>query len=843
MTINQQAKDLPAYAIAEQLNTALLDNAVVVVTAAPGAGKSTLLPLTILGAQGQGEEGGETIDEREGTRGERRETRRKIVMLEPRRLAARQVAERLADNISEKVGCSVGYTVRFESKVSKDTRIEVVTEGVMMRKLLADPTLDDVDVVIFDEFHERSLTSDVTLALVREIQLLLRPELKIVIMSATIDATTICTQLDAPLIECEGRMYDVDTILVPRERDTTDTESIARDVCSVIHRAYQEHQGDILVFLPGQAEISRCVDLLGDWSPNTMICPLYGMLSFEQQRQAIASSPEGKRKIVLATSIAETSLTIEGIRIVIDSGFCRRMMTDQRTGLSHLETVRISNDMAIQRRGRAGRVAEGICYQLWNSAIALNLKPNRMPEIMDADLSSVVLSIISWGENNIEQLPWLTPPPHANVIKAQQLLLSLGALTALGTKTPLGTLTPLGTKMSVLPCHPRISKMLVMANDNYQKALAADIAALLEERNPLLQNDADINTRIAILRQQRQRQSLGRWGRIAKVADQYRYIIKVREDNTMPDRNDTGQLLAMAYPERIGHLQHNGHYRLSGGDNAQVDNTDQLSAHDWIVVASMNAQSGNVFLASPVDADRLPTEQYDNVSWNSKEGCVVAQREQRIGRLVVSCKPLHDVSRDDINELLAQTALKEGLSMFNFDDKVKMLQRRITSVSEWHPELSIPDISTEAVLSCAKEWLPMYAGKATSSVDLKKIDLTEVIWSLIDYPLQQTIERLAPSHIQMPNGHKVRLDYRHGAEAPVLSVRLQECFGMTDTPCVDDNRCPVLMELLSPGFKPVQLTKDLRSFWATTYFDVRKELRRRYPKHAWPETPKALPKG
>lgn len=809
--IEFKSLNLPAYAIADALNHKLRDNNAVVVTAAPGAGKSTLLPLTML--EGMNADG-------------------KILMLEPRRIAARQVAERMAQIMEEPVGKTVGYSVRFESKVSAETRIEVVTEGLLTGRLISDPMLEGVSIVVFDEFHERSLNSDVALALVREAQQLIRPDLRIVIMSATIDAESICEKLAAPLIECEGKMFDVQTFKVSRESDTTDTESIARDTCKVILEAHRKHDGDILVFLPGQGEIRRSAELLSVSLGNTHICPLYGMLSQTEQRMAISPSREGERKVVLATSIAETSITIEGVRIVIDSGFCRRLIHDHRTGMSHLETVRISKDMAAQRRGRAGRVAEGICYQLWNKAVEHQMQDNRTPEITDSDLTSSILDIMSWGTDDVESLSWLTPPPHANVVKAIQLLQLLGALSRDGK------LTNKGKKMAYLPCHPRIAKMLIEAETNAQKALACDIAAILEERDILsAENNADINIRIIMLRDSRRKKKTGRWSRVAMIAEQYRRIVRVAEDNEMPDPYETGMLIANAYPEKIGMATGNGHYRLSGGNNAVIDITDDLSAYDWIAVASMNATNGKVFLASAVKTEMLETEAYDNITWNSKQGCLVAQHEQRLGRLVVECKPIHNIPREKTAEVIAEAAKKDGRSMFAFDDDVQRLQRRIEAVRQWHPEMLIPDLSTDAFLEKANEWLPLYIGKATNVAELKKLDVREIIWAQLTYEQQIEIDRLAPSNIQMPNGHRIKLDYRQGAEAPVLSVRLQECFGMMDTPRVDDGRQCVLMELLSPGFKPVQLTQDLKSFWQTTYFDVRKELRRRYPKHAWPENP------
>lgn len=812
----QKVEHLPAFAIADEVNRQLQTHNKLIVTAAPGAGKSTLLPLTLL--KGLGNEG-------------------KILMLEPRRLAAKQIAERMAELLHEPVGKTVGYRVRFEKKVSAETRIEVLTEGILTRMLVNDPMLEGVSIVVFDEFHERSLASDVALALTREAQEVINPDLRIVIMSATIDTTTLSTALGAPVVESEGRMFSVD--IQQATEDATAT-NVVEQVALTIKKAHREHDGDILAFLPGQAEITRCQGLLGDSLGTTDIYPLYGLLSPQEQRQAIQPSPTGQRKVVLATSIAETSLTIEGVRIVVDSGLCRTMVFDQRNGLSHLATVRISNDMATQRAGRAGRVAPGVCYRLWTLATAHRMEECRQPEIATADLAPMVLDTAAWGESNVLRLPWLTPPPVGNVAQANRLLQLLGATSAEGK------ITPLGKAMADLPCHPRIARMLVMEQDEKTKALAADIAALIEEKDPLsdVENDADINTRIALLRQARSRKNEGKWNRIVRIAKEYRHLARVEEDNTAPDSEEVGTLLATAYPERIAIATDGcGRFRLASGDMATVTKDDALAASEWIAIASINAASGRVFLASAVQPKLLAhlTSERENITWDAKHGCLVAQQEKRIGGLVVSARPLQNLDRELAISTICNAAPKEGLSMFDFSEDVQRLQQRVAAVANWHPELELPDLSNEQVLSRATEWLPFFLEHngqlMTTAADMKKIDLKSALWTLLTYEQQLEVDRLAPTHISVPTGSRIRVDYRAGAEAPVLSVRLQECFGLTDTPCVNDGHIPVLMELLSPGFKPVQLTSDLRSFWNGTYFEVRKELRRRYPKHYWPENP------
>ena len=883
--ITRQWASLPASQIAVGVNEALHTNSSLVVTAPPGAGKSTLLPLTILSSLGEGE---------------------KILMLEPRRLAARQIAERMAQMLGEQVGETVGYRVRFESRVSKRTRIEVLTEGILTRMIVDDATLDGVSVVIFDEFHERSINSDLALALTRQAQQIIRPDLKVVIMSATIDTSNICAALQAPLIESEGRMFPVELHYADKD---TDPRDIAAAAASTTIEAYKKYEGDILVFLPGQAEIERCYELLSKSQhftaspsqpintsthqhfttstsqPTTTtphhltIHPLYGNLSPEDQRRAIAPSAPGERKIVIATPIAETSITIEGVRVVIDAGLCRQVVFDARTGLSHLETVRISMDMATQRMGRAGRVAEGVCYRLWTKASEHLMAEQRKPEIEEADLAPMLLDTAAFGESDAEALPWLTMPPRAGVFKAKELLTALGAIDENGN------ITSIGKRMATLPCHPRIARMILATTNlttstpqgvhlsplgfcrlpeqevhqqhlttstshHNNTSLACDIAALLEEKDPLSETGGtDLTLRLSALRTARRKKQLGRWQRIAKIAAEYRRMAHTDEDNRDPAPTEVGLLVAYAYPERIAHSTNSiGGYRLASGANVQLDAADQQSAHSWLAIASLYSApgtTGRVFLAAPIAPDDLEKEfvkEVDNIAWDTKQGCVVMQREQRIGKLILSQKPIHYADKERLKGIVCEAMKKDGLTMMAWSEKaVEQVQRRVAQVAAWHPEMALPDVSTEHLLSTAADWLPFYleeGGRVKTSVqELRKLNLAEIIWNILPYEAQLEVDRLAPTHIEVPTGSHIRIDYRSGAEAPVLSVRLQECFGMERTPCVDDGRQPLLMELLSPGFKPVQLTQDLASFWQGTYFEVRKELRRRYPKHYWPENP------
>lgn len=804
-TIDKYIHELPVGEVAAEVNAALRHKPRVVVTAPPGAGKSTLLPLTIL------------TDTPEG----------RILMLEPRRLAARQVAQRMADMLGERVGQTVGYTIRFESRVSPRTRIEVVTEGILQRMLVDDPTLDGISVVIFDEFHERSLYSDIAYALTLEAQRLIRQDLKIVIMSATIDTDYICRRFDAPLIESKGRTYDVEIIRAAE----SDVNTCVADTAAAIRRALREQSGNILAFLPGQGEIMKCRDLLANLPSDIHIRTLYGMLPFEEQQRTLAPSPAGTRKIVLSTPIAETSLTIEGIRTVIDSGFYKGMVFDARSGLSHLETMRISLDMARQRSGRAGRLSEGVCYRLWSNPVELRMKESRVPEIEEADLSSMVLDIAAWGENDVFALPWLTPPPRDKVFKARQLLCSLGAVN------DKGEITPHGRKLARIPCHPRIAQMLTVADDNATKALGADIAAILDEKDPINdENDCDITTRIILLREARRRGNGGRFGRIIKIAEQYRRLVNAKEDNAIPDSEAIGALVALAYPERTALMVADCRYRLANGDEVRINAEDVLSSKKFLAIALLGKR---IFLAAPVD-ERVLRDMgtwNEKLHWDNKQGRVVARRELRLGALLLDTAVSDSIDRAQITEAICAAAVKDGRSMFDFTDDVTRLIQRIETVAAWHPELELPDISVDRLLETSREWLPLYIGDAVTARELKRIDICQVIWGLLTYDRQQSVDAIAPSHYRLPNGRNVRLDYRVGADSPVLSARLEDCFGIRETPRVDNGTRPMLMELLSPGYKPVQLTKDIASFWSTTYHEVRKELRRRYPKHPWPENP------
>lgn len=804
MTIKERFIEYPVSQVADEVCASLAEHSRLILTAPPGAGKSTLLPLVLL----------EKIPEG------------RILMLEPRRLAARQVAMRMAAMLGEEVGQRVGYRVRFDSRVSDATRLEVITEGVMERMLIDDPTLEGTAMVIFDEYHERSLSSDLSLALVREIQGVLRPDLQILVMSATIDGGALSKALDAPYIHSSGRCHNVEII----NGDDYEFAECAQAVARQVAKAFRTHDGNILAFLPGQAEILRCQEMLEGKLENAEILTLYGNMPMELQHRVMRPAEKGKRRVVLASPIAETSLTIEGITVVVDSGLYRTPVYEPSKGLSRLVTARISHDMATQRAGRAGRLMPGTCYRLWSKGTEARMKDCREAEIVSADLSPMMLTLGAWGERNPERLPWVTPPPVGHVAEARTLLRLLGAIDETGK------LTAKGRDISRLPCHPRIATMLAEAGG--LKGTACDVAALLEEKDPINdETDADLSTRIEILRQQRRGKMSGNWRRIDAIASQYRRLMKAQPSTEATAPEDIGLLLAKAYPERIAMRDGNDRYRLaSGGPAIALHPMDDLARHEFLAVASMGPR---IFLAAPVARETIEeqAEWKECAAWDSREGRAVVGEELRLGQLTLATRQPKGDAREMVCSAIAAAAPKEGLTMFDFNDDVKETQLRISVASEWHPELGLPDVSTERLLSTAGEWLPLYIGRASSAQELKKIDMRSVVMGMLSYEQQQALDRIAPTHLKLPAGRTARIRYRRGAEAPVVSARLQDCFGLMQTPRVDEGRRPVLMELLSPGFKPVQLTQDMEGFWKGTYFDVRKELRRRYPKHKWPEDP------
>jgi ATP-dependent helicase HrpB len=819
MPFNPLHINLPVTEIIPEVRNTLKSNTTLVIGAPPGAGKSTLLPLALF--------------EEDWLQG------KKIIMLEPRRLAARSIAARMADLLEEETGKTVGYRIRFESCVSAQTKIEVVTEGILTRMLQSDNALEQVGLVIFDEFHERNLQADLALALCREAQQILRPDLRIMIMSATLNIPQLQTLLKAPVIESKGRQYPVEVIY----SGDADEYLLPELMAQTIARAMKEQEGDVLAFLPGEGEIRKCEEILKTQLSEVSIHPLYGMLPQKEQYAAIMPNRSGRRKIVLATSIAETSLTIEGIRIVVDSGFGRSSRFDPASGLSRLETLRISKDAADQRAGRAGRLSSGTCYRMWTKATQERLADHRVPEIMEADLCSLVLELTKWGTDDITKLCWLTLPPTNALQQAYDTLQQLGALEN-------GKITEHGKQVHQLACHPRIAHMLILAETVTMKQLACDIAAVLEERDPLPKDSGiDLNLRIEALRRARNTNSLNnKFKRIEKNAASYRKLLKLEADNGPVDVYETGLLLAYAYPERIASAKpgNNAQFQLANGKIAAAGHKDDLAHEAWLAVANMDLRDGlgKIFLAAPLNPTDLIhlVKEKQNISWDTRKGGLICLLELKIGSIVLKSTPLSRPDESLVQQAICQAIKLEGESLLDLSDQFQHLQNRIGSLRAWNPDEHWPEVNTAHLLNTAKDWLGPYLNGVKKPEDLKKLDLAECLVNFLSWEQQQALDQLAPAKLEVPTGSKLRIEYFPNGATPVLSVRLQEVFGMSDTPAVNRGKNSMVMHLLSPGYKPVQVTSDLRSFWNNTYFEVKKELQRRYPKHAWPDDPwKATP--
>ena len=814
MAFDYRTIDLPVKDVIPEVLAKLSTDQTLIVQAPPGAGKSTLLPLALLDQdwlQGQ-----------------------KILMLEPRRLAAKSIATRMAQLLGEEVGKTIGYRVRFENRTSAETRIEVLTEGILTRMIHADNSLEGIGVVIFDEFHERSIHADVAMALCRETQQVLRNDLKILVMSATLDMPQLSAMLNSDVVLSEGRQYPVDVFYA----GDTDEFMIPEQAARTIVNAVKNHEGDVLAFFPGQGEIKKCEEILRYQLKDFRIHPLYGQLPYAKQQQAILPDRDGKRKIVLATSIAETSLTIEGVRIVVDTGFGRSQKFDPNSGLSRLVTGQISKDSADQRAGRAGRLSPGVCYRMWSSITHKRLDEHRIPEIEEADLASLCLDMAQWGIIDANQLSWLSPPPKGTLAQASDILHDLDILQN-------GKITAHGKQVHRLPCHPRIGHMLIVAQEDDLLPLATDIASLMEERDPLPNGSGiDINLRIEALRNFRNGQNGGhRFSRIEKIANSYRKLFDIKADNSPVDDYETGVLLAQAYPERIACARpgNNAQFQLSNGKLAQASHKDELAHEPWLAVAHLNAKDGmgKIFLASALNPKDLKSlvKQKEIITWDTRMGGLIATLDLRIGNIVLQSKPLPNPDDSHLVKAICAALKKEGERLLDFNEHVVLWQNRVGSLKKWNPDQQWPDVSTEALLLSCEEWLAPYLSDIKTPEQLKKLKLVDILQHSLDYEKQQLLEELAPLKIKVPSGSLIPIAYQANGAQAVLAVRLQEVFGLEDTPTVNGGKNSLLMHLLSPGYKPVQVTSDLRSFWSATYFEVKKELKRRYPKHAWPEDP------
>ncbi|WP_263144135.1 ATP-dependent helicase HrpB [Pseudomonas sp. RIT-PI-AD] len=830
-------KQLPIDAILPDLRAALAARDEAVLEAPPGAGKTTRVPLALLGEP--------------WLAGQR------ILMLEPRRLAARAAAERLASESGDALGETVGYRIRLESKVGPRTRIEVVTEGILVRRLQDDPALEGVGLVIFDEFHERSLDADLALALTLAGRALLRdePSLKVLLMSATLEGERLSSLLeDAPVVRSEGRMYPVDIrwgrslqAAGPYER-----EGLEPRMAQTLLQALADEPGSLLAFLPGQAEIRRVAALLDDAlaaRPDVRVCPLHGELDLAAQRAAIEPAPAGMRKVVLATNIAETSLTIDGVRVVVDAGLERVPRFDPASGMTRLDTQRIARASATQRAGRAGRLEPGVCYRLWSQAQHEHLPAHGAAEILQADLAGLALQLARWGVA-ADELRWLDPPPPAALAQARDLLARLGALN------DKGGLSPHGHAMARLPTHPRIAHLLLRGQALGLGGLACDLAALLGERDILRgAGDADLHNRLLLLEgANAARGARGGVQRAWQLSRQFRSYLRGPVERAVADPEHPrwlGCLLAFAYPDRVARQRREAGagYRLANGRAAVFGEPDALMKAPWLVIADLGSRQGQreerIYLAAELDpalfegplAEQVAVQ--DVLDWDEREGVLRAERQRRVGELVLAREPLAALDEASRSRALVALVRRKGLELLPWTAELRQWQARVALLrrldlerqggSEW------PDVSDAALLADLESWLAPYLGKVARLSHFAQLDLSAILQGVLPWPLPQRLDELAPKTLEVPSGSRIRLDYQD--DPPVLAVRLQELFGLADTPRIGGGRLGVKLHLLSPARRPVQVTQDLASFWRTTYAEVKKDLKGRYPKHYWPEDP------
>ena len=797
----------------------------VLLTAQPGAGKTTRVPLALLDAPwlaGQ-----------------------KLIMLEPRRLAARAAATYMAASLGEPLGRTVGYRIRHDSKVSASTRIEVVTEGILTRLLQHDPSLAGYGLVIFDEFHERSLQADLGLALARESQRLFREDLRLLVMSATLDCAAVTGLLsDATTISCEGRLFPVTTHYLDRPIEGHLEPAVVRS----IRLALTNESGSLLVFLPGMGEIRRVERQLRETrlGPDVIIAPLHGELPQEEQEQAIRPAPPGHRKIVLATSIAETSLTIEGVRCVIDAGLMRVPRFDPRSGLTRLDTIRVTHDAADQRRGRAGRLEPGTCYRLWTNAEHHALLPRRPPEMLEADLAPLALDLAEWGVLDATELSWLDPPPAGALAQARDLLRQLGALDAQGA------LTAHGRRLAHVTVHPRLAHMMVAAMPLGLGSRACDLAALLSERD-ILQGgpgwrNADLRLRMEALDGNKEHlagATINRAAceRVRRASEQWRRQLQL-SGSTGDGLDHIGILLAFAYPDRVAQrlAGSEGRYRLANGRGASFQGQQSLSQEHYLAVAQLDGTGdwARILAAAPVrlqDLERYCAGQIsavDLLEWDDRSEALRARRQRRLGQLILEDRATHEPDQAQVTAALLFGLRRAGLAALPWTKEQHQWRARIALL--YRVDSTWPDLSDEALTRNLEQWLGPFLSGLMSLAQLRRLDLQAPLDSLLTWQQRQELPRLAPTHMTVPSGSQVRLDYEQG-ESPVLAVRLQEMFGCQDTPRIADGKVPVMVHLLSPAGRPVQVTKDLASFWRSAYQEVKKELRGRYPRHHWPDDP------
>lgn len=827
---------LPIETILTELRETLASRNQVILTAPPSAGKTTRVPLAL--------------------RDESWLAGRKIIMLEPRRIAARSAARYMARQLGEVVGQRVGYRVRMDTKVSAATRIEVVTEGILVRMLQHDPEMAETGIIIFDEFHERNLDSDLALALCLDLQGALNPELRLLVMSATLPTEQLTAVLaESTSLACGGRQFPVE---IRYRGEHTPARNIDQLVRETLQAATQE-EGSILVFVPGAGEIRQLCQRLAEQQPTVLgeewqITPLFGALTAREQDLAIAPTPPGKRKIVVATDIAETSLTIEGIRIVIDTGLQRRPYFDPATGLTKLQTMPISQASATQRSGRAGRMEPGICIRLWGEHVTSGLIMSHRPEILGCDLTGLVLELAVWGVSDPAELQWLDPPPEERFAAAQLLLQQLGAL-----EDKL-RVTDHGKQLADLPLQPRLAHMVVRGAGDGTGFNACLLAALVSEKDPLRFNrdhyQADLQLRIDVIESLLKNGSVGTLPhvyngridtglarRIATTACDLARRLKTPEK--LRDC-DYGKLLAWGYPERIGcrRTQSEGNYLLAGGQGAYLDPGDSLSRHEWLAVFSLDGNRNNARIYLALDYDRATLlnqfddqlQEQEHLAWDGDRGLVVAETQTHYQNLLLASKPLTEPNPEAIQKILLEQIRKSEQSLLPWNRTLRNWQQRVCFAGKFLAgDDNFPDMSDAQLLEELEEWLAPFLDNVKSAKELAAIDLNGALKARIPYPLQHQIDKLAPTHYIVPSGSKIPIDY--SGDIPVLAVRLQEMFGLDQTPTVANGRQPLLLHLLSPASRPIQITSDLPGFWRSSYDAVKKDLKGRYPKHYWPDDP------
>lgn len=796
---------LPIDAVLDDLRAALESHDNALLIAQPGAGKTTRVPLALL--------------EEAWLAGQ------KILMLEPRRVAARNAATFMARQLNEPVGETVGYRMRLENRVSAQTRIEVVTEGILNRMLLDDPELGGVGLIIFDEFHERNLASDQGLALCLQAQQVFNPELKLLVMSATLDAPELSGLLDAPVIESEGRTFPVENHYRP-PRDAN--ERLVPHVCRVIGEALRDTEGDILVFLPGAGEISRVQESLAGTIDNILITPLHGQLSDKDQKVALTPDSEGRRKVILSTNIAESSVTIDGVRTVIDCGLEKRVRFRAVLGMQELVTQDISQASAVQRAGRAGRQAPGVCYRLFTETSMQQRPAHIRPEISGADLAPLLLDLVQWGASAGE-LDWLTPPPTGHLNQAADLLSTLGILQE-------GQLTGHGQQCMQTGLEPRLANMLIRGASAGMATAACELAALLQEPALLRQQD-DIER---IIHHER---GSPRWK--ARIAPRARRLEKSLPSKSATSAHaDTGFLLGCAYPDRIAQKRSSDtQYLLASGAGAALSDHSPLTGQAWLACADIAAgQPNRIRTAATLSEQALSqlTElhphmlsRHIDVRWLDN-GQLQTEEQQCLGKLVVERKKLDSMSADDWQQAWSDLISAKGLNILNWDDSATTLRARM-QLAHQHDSSAWPDVSDEALLRRLDDWLMPFLNSARNLRDLKKLNLNDALLSILEWNQQQALASLVPTHIKVPSGSNIRIDYSQNP--PVLAVKLQEMFGFEGQPSILNGQLPLMIHLLSPAQRPLQVTQDLPHFWRHTYADVRKDMRGRYPKHPWPENP------